>query len=80
LPVVTAIGTSFGFLLTGSFVIEIAFELPGIGREAIEAIQKRDIPMIQATTLVAGLLFIIVNVIVDLLQPILDPRIRESQV
>lgn len=80
LPVVTAIGTSFGFLLTGSFVIETAFTLPGIGRAAIEAIQKRDTPVIQATTLVAGLLFIAVNLIVDLLLPVLDPRIREAQV
>lgn len=80
LPVLTAIGTSFGFLLTGSFILETAFTLPGIGREGIEAIQRRDTPMILATTLVAGVLFIGVNLIVDLLQPILDPRIRESQV
>ncbi|MBS1706894.1 MAG: ABC transporter permease [Armatimonadetes bacterium] len=80
LPVVTAIGTSFGFLLTGSFIVETAFALPGIGRLAIESIQKRDIPTIQATTLVAGVLFILVNLLVDIFQPILDPRIRESQV
>lgn len=80
LPVVTAVGTSFGFLLTGSFIVETAFTLPGIGRLAIESIQRRDVPTIQATTLVAGFLFIVVNLLVDLLQPILDPRIRESQV
>lgn len=80
LPVITAIGTSFGFLLTGSFILETAFQLPGIGREGIEAIQRRDTPMILATTLVAGALFVLVNLIVDLIQPMLDPRIRESQV
>ncbi|MCE9559464.1 MAG: ABC transporter permease [Armatimonadetes bacterium] len=80
LPVVTAIGTSFGFLLTGSFVVETFFLLPGIGHEAIEAIQKRDTPVILATTLVAGAMFVIVNLIVDILQPILDPRIREAQI
>lgn len=80
LPVVTAIGTSFGFLLTGSFIIETAFTLPGIGRAAIEAIQKRDTPVIQATTLVAGFLFIAINLIVDMVQPAIDPRIREAQV
>jgi len=80
MPVMTAIGTSFGFLLTGSFIVETAFTLPGIGREAIEAIQKRDIPMIQGTTLVAGALFVLVNLLVDIVQPILDPRIREAQV
>jgi len=80
LPVLTAMGTSFGFLLTGSFIVETAFTIPGIGRLAIEAIQKRDVPTIQATTLVAGFLFIAVNLLVDLVQPIVDPRIRESQV
>lgn len=80
MPVITAMGTSFGFLLTGSFIVETAFTMPGIGREAIEAIQKRDIPMIQGTTLVAGALFVFVNLVVDILQPILDPRIREAQV
>lgn len=79
-PSVTALGTSFGFLLTGSFIVETAFTLPGIGRLAIESIQKRDIPMIQATTLVAGFLFVFVNLLVDLVLPLLDPRIRESQV
>jgi len=80
LPVVTALGTSFGFLLTGSFVIETAFALPGVGRLAIESIQRRDEPTIQATTLVAGALFVLVNLLVDLIQPLLDPRIRESQI
>lgn len=80
LPVVTAIGTSFGFLLTGSFVVETFFTLPGIGREAIEAIQKGNMPVVQACILVTGLLFITINMLVDMVLPILDPRIRESQV
>lgn len=80
LPVVTAIGTSFGFLLTGSFIIETAFLLPGLGSTAIEAIRRSDTPVIQATVLVAGALFVLINLLVDLALPILDPRIRESQV
>lgn len=80
LPVITAIGTSFGFLLTGSFVIERFFLLPGIGREAIEAIQQGNMPVIQATVMLAGGIFIGVNLLVDMLLPILDPRIREAQV
>lgn len=80
LPVVTAIGTSFGFLLTGSFVIERAFTIPGIGSETIEAINGQNTPVIQACVLVTGAMFITVNLIVDLLLPLLDPRIRESQV
>lgn len=80
MPVLTALGTNFGFLLTGSFIVERAFLLPGVGREAIEAIQKGDTPLIQATTLVAGILFVLVNLAVDLAVPVLDPRVREAQV
>lgn len=80
LPVLTQIGTSFGFLLTGSFVIEQAFALPGIGKAGIEAILRGDTPVIQATTLVAGALFVGINLLVDLALPLIDPRIRESQV
>lgn len=80
LPVVTAIGTNFGYLLTGSFIIERFFLIPGLGREAIEAIQKGDTPVLQATTLLAGALFVLVNLLVDLVLPLLDPRIREAQV
>lgn len=80
MPVVTAIGTSFGFLLTGSFVVEIFFRLPGIGREAIEAINSRDTPVVQACILITGGMFILINLLVDVALPILDPRIREAQV
>lgn len=80
LPVITTIGTSFGFLLTGSFVIERYFVMPGLGSATIEAIQKGDMPVIQAGILITGAMFIILNLIVDILLPILDPRIRESQI
>jgi len=80
LPVITAIGTSFGFLLTGSFVVERFFTLPGLGSATIEAIQQGNMPVIQACVLVTGAMFILLNLVVDLFLPILDPRIRESQV
>ncbi|MBN8690868.1 MAG: ABC transporter permease [Armatimonadetes bacterium] len=80
LPVVTAIGTNFGYLLTGSYIMETTFLLPGIGSRAIEAIKKGDTPMIQATTLVAGAMFVGINLLVDIVSPLIDPRIRESQV
>ena len=80
LPVLTVIGTSFGYLLTGSFVIERAYQIPGVGFEAIFAITQGDTPMILASTLVTGAMFILVNLLVDLVLPIIDPRIRESQV
>lgn len=80
LPVVTATGTSFGFLLTGSFVTERFFLLPGLGREAIEAILQTNAPVVMGCIIVTGIMFIVVNLIVDLLLPLLDPRIREAQV
>ncbi len=80
LPVVTAIGTSFGVLLTGSFVVETFFALPGLGREAIQAIRSNDAPVFQACILVTGFMFVTINLIVDILLPILDPRIREAQI
>jgi ABC-type dipeptide/oligopeptide/nickel transport system permease component len=80
LPVITSIGTSFGFLLTGSFVIERYFVMPGLGSATIEAIQRGDMPVIQAGILVTGSMFIFLNLLVDILLPILDPRIRESQI
>jgi len=80
LPVITTVGTSFGFLLTGSFVIERYFVMPGLGSTTIEAIQKGDMPVIQAGILITGSMFIILNLLVDILLPILDPRIRESQI
>jgi ABC-type dipeptide/oligopeptide/nickel transport system permease component len=80
LPVVTAIGTNAGYLLTGSFVVETMFSMPGIGQETIESITKRDYPVIQACILVTGFLFIAINLLVDMILPVLDPRIRESQV
>lgn len=80
LPVATAIGTSFGFLLTGSFVMDRAFTIPGIGSATIEAITSNDMPVVQACVLVTGAMFIGINMLVDIVLPFLDPRIRESQV
>ena len=80
LPVVTAIGTTFGILLTGSFIIETAFTIPGLGMRTIEAIKALDMPVVQAAVFVTGALFILINTLVDMVLPLLDPRIRESQV
>jgi len=80
LPVITVIGTSFGFLLTGSFVLETVFTIPGIGQDGIEAILQGDMPRIQGIVLVTGAMFVLLNLVVDILMPFLDPRIREAQV
>lgn len=78
LPVVTAIGTNFGFLLTGSFIVESIFTMPGMGFTAIDAIQRNDTPVLMACVLLTGGLFILANLAVDLAMPFLDPRIREA--
>lgn len=76
LVILTGIGNSFGFLLTGSFIVETAFGVPGLGYKSVQAIQQRDYPVIQATTLLFATLFVLVNLLVDILYTRLDPRIR----
>jgi peptide/nickel transport system permease protein len=75
-PVIIGIGSSFGYLLTGSFITETVFAIPGLGKRAIEAIYQRDYPVIQATTILFAAAFILVNLAVDLVQARIDPRVR----
>jgi peptide/nickel transport system permease protein len=76
IPTLTVVGTAAGYMLGGSFVVETIFAVPGIGSRSIEAIQQRDYPMIQATTLLLATVFVTINLAVDLLYGVLDPRIR----
>jgi peptide/nickel transport system permease protein len=76
LPVVTMIGLEFGFLLSGVVVVETIFSWPGVGRLVFNAINQRDIPLVQAAVIVFALLFVFLNLIVDLIYARLDPRIR----
>ncbi|MGC9529205.1 MAG: ABC transporter permease [Candidatus Bipolaricaulaceae bacterium] len=76
IPVLTAAGLQFGALLGGAVIVESIFAWPGMGRLAYEAIQQRDLPTIQGTTLVFAFSFIVVTLIVDLLYVAVDPRIR----
>lgn len=76
LPVFTVVGNAFGYLLTGSFIVETVFAIPGVGYKSIEAILRRDYPVIQATTLLFAFLFIVVNLVVDIIYTYLDPRVR----
>lgn len=78
LPVVTAIGTNFGYLLGGSFIIEQFFRLPGVGSRTIEAMLSRDTPVIQGCIIATGALFVLVNLLVDIAVPLLDPTVRGS--
>lgn len=76
IPVVTYLGTVFGGLLEGVIITEIVFAWPGIGRLTVEAISQRDYPMIQAVVLMAGAVYLLTNLVVDMLYGVLDPRIR----
>lgn len=75
IPVVTLIGLQIGFLLGGAVVTETVFSWPGVGRLAVQAIYARDFPVVQAVVFFFALIFVIVNLIVDLLYAVLDPRI-----
>jgi peptide/nickel transport system permease protein len=76
LPVVTMFGLEFGFLLSGVVVVETIFAWPGVGRLVFNAINQRDIPLVQAAVVVFALLFVLLNLATDILYAKLDPRIR----
>ncbi|MFF0157022.1 ABC transporter permease [Streptomyces sp. NPDC005263] len=75
-PLVTAIGTRFAALLNGVVVVEVVFGWPGVGSLVVRALETRDYPLIQATVLVTATLAILVQLLVDLAYPLLDPRVR----
>jgi len=76
LPVVTAAGLQFGRLLGGAFIVESIFAWPGMGKYALYAISVRDYPVIQGTTLIFALSFVLVTLVIDVLYTLIDPRIR----
>lgn len=76
IPVVTVVGLQYGFLLGGAVVTETIFAWPGIGRLAMTAILQRDYPVVQGCVLLVAVLFVLINLVVDLLYAWLDPRIR----
>jgi oligopeptide transport system permease protein len=79
IPVVTAAGPLLGFLITGSFIIEFIFAIPGIGRYYVTAVQARDYTVVLGLTVILSLIIVIANLIVDILYGILDPRTREAR-
>lgn len=78
IPVITIAGLQFGFLLGGSVVVETVFGFPGMGRLLIDSISFRDYPVIQAELLLFAFQFIIVNLIVDILYSVANPKIKYS--
>jgi peptide/nickel transport system permease protein len=75
-PTLTVIGLMLGHLLSGAAVIETVFTLPGIGRLLVESIYARDYPVVQGCLLFIALLYVAVNLAVDLLYPLFDPRVK----
>ncbi|SDM22461.1 nickel ABC transporter permease [Sediminibacillus halophilus] len=75
IPVITVIGVNFGALLGGTIITEQVFAINGVGRLMIDAIAARDFPVVQATVLLVAALFVLVNLIVDIIYALIDPRI-----
>lgn len=76
LPVVTVVGLETGTLLSGAILTEQVFGWPGLGSLTVEAISNRDLPLVQGTILLFALIFVVINILVDLSYSILDPRVR----
>jgi oligopeptide transport system permease protein len=78
LPVVTAAGPMLGYLVTGSFVIELLFSVPGIARFYVASVLARDYTVVMGITVLLALLIILANLVVDIVHALLDPRVREA--
>lgn len=76
IPIITILGLQFGGLMSGAVIVESVFTRPGLGRYTITAIQSRDFPQIQGIVLVVAAIYVFVNLVVDLLYAVIDPRIR----
>ena len=75
-PIATTIGVGVALLIGGAVVTESVFAIPGIGRLTVDAILRRDYPVIQGVVLIVSAAYVLVNLVVDILYTILDPRIR----
>jgi len=76
LPIITVVGMVYSGLLGGAIIVENIFNLPGLGKLFVMAIQRRDFPLIQASTLYIGIIFILINLVTDLTYQFIDPRIE----
>lgn len=79
IPTVTVIGLQFGYMLAGAVLTESVFSWPGIGRLLVDSIMGRDYPVVQTALLVIALIFVLANLVVDVLYALLDPRIRYNE-
>ena len=76
IPTVTVVGLQFGYMLAGAVLTETVFSWPGVGRLLVDSILARDFPVVQASLLIIAMIFVLVNLAVDILYAFLDPRIR----
>lgn len=76
IPIITYVGPMLAYTLTGSFVVEKIFSIPGLGSEFIKCITARDYPMVMSTTIFLAVLLVFMNVVVDVLYKVVDPRIK----
>lgn len=76
LPIVTILGLQTGALLGGAVITETVFGWPGIGQLAVNAVHSRDYPVVQAVVLISALIFVVINLLVDMLYSVIDPRIK----
>jgi oligopeptide transport system permease protein len=79
IPAVTATAPLLGFIITGSFVIEVIFSIPGIGRYFVTAVESRDYSVVMGITVLTSVVIVLANMVVDILYGILDPRTREAR-
>ena len=79
IPVVTILALQFGTLLSGAVVTETVFAWPGVGRLAVQAIYTRDFSVVQVTVMVTAVLFVVINLLTDVVYVLLDPRIRVAE-
>jgi len=79
IPVVTAAGPLLGFLITGSFIVETIFAIPGIGKYYVTAVSARDYSVTMGLTVILAMIIIFANLVVDILYGVLDPRTREAR-
>jgi ABC-type dipeptide/oligopeptide/nickel transport system permease component len=79
IPAVTAAGPLLGFLITGSFIIEYIFAIPGIGKYYVDAVEARDYSVVMGLTVLLSVIVVLANLVVDILYGFLDPRTREAR-
>jgi ABC-type dipeptide/oligopeptide/nickel transport system permease component len=79
IPAVTAMAPTLGYIITGTFVIEIIFSIPGIGRYFVQSVSSRDYSVVMGITVLTSIVIVLANLVVDILYGILDPRTRDAR-